>query len=152
METEQKQTGAAGSRDAVGADTALAKNFKEFWPLYLSQHSNPKTRLWHYCGTIAGLCAGALVFGFQYARNSMLESLILALFAEIVVSYGVLFVSHWVIEGNQPATMRALGKQRMQIVKELWWSVVGDFRMLWLALNEQIPNELQKHGLISKAH
>jgi hypothetical protein len=124
-----------------------AKSFDEFWPLYLSQHMNPRTRWWHYIGTLAGLGVGLFVLGRSYASSSLVESLLLAVFAEIIVSYGILFVSHWVVEGNQPATLQAFGKSKGQIARELWWSIRGDFKMLGLALSEQLGPEIEKQNL-----
>ncbi len=135
---------------SAGADPATVKSFKEFWPLYLSQHSNPKTRMWHYAGTLLGVFTFSLVFGFQYARNSGLEALILALFAQVVATYGVLFASHWIIEGNQPVVLNSVGKQKSQLFKEMYWAALGNFRILWLALNERVAEEYRTNNLSSK--
>lgn len=124
-----------------------AKSFKEFWPIYIAQHSNPKTRLWHYTGTLAGLLFGAATFGFYYSHSSIWESLLMGLFVVILVSYGILFVSHWVVEGNQPATLQAFGKSKGQAVKEVLWSIRGDYRMLCLALQEKTHEEFAKFNI-----
>jgi hypothetical protein len=50
-------------------------------------------------------------------------------------------------EGNQPATLQAFGKSKGQIARELWWSIRGDFKMLGLALSEQLGPEIEKQNL-----
>lgn len=127
--------------------SAWANTFEQFWPLYLAEHSSQRTRRWHYLGTLVGVGAGLMVFGYQYARNSLIEALLIGAFAEFVVSYGLLVLSHWVVEGNSPAAPYASGKPRPQIAKELWWSVRADFKLLSLAFREEVEDEYARHSL-----
>jgi hypothetical protein len=148
MENDSSQSQFSQARTTPKPDPATwAHSFEEYWPLYLSQHNNPRTRWWHYVGTLAGIGAGLFVFGRSSVSSSLVESLLLAVFAEVVVSYGVLFASHWIVEGNQPATLQAFGKSKGQIAKELWWAIRGDFKMLGLALKEALPQELERQNL-----
>lgn len=130
-------------------DVRWATNFSEYWPLYLAQHSHRRTRLWHYVGTLLGIGVGLAVFGFQYAQNSLLESLLLGGFALVLVALGVLLTSHWVLEGNPPQPLGAQGKARGQVIKEIMWSARANCKMLWLALNERMPQEFERHSISS---
>ena len=71
------------------------KNFDDFWRFYVKQHRLAHTRLIHFLGTaIAGtMFLLAFVFG----------SFKLFLFS-FVAGYGPAWVSHFMIEKNQPAT------------------------------------------------
>jgi hypothetical protein len=130
-------------------DVRWATNFAEYWPVYLAQHSHPRTRLWHYTGTLLGIGVGLLVFGFQYAHNAFFEALLLGGFSQILVTLGVLLASHWVVEGSPPRPLGGPGKPRAQVMKEVLWSARANIKMLWAALNERVPGEFEKHSLSS---
>jgi hypothetical protein len=71
------------------------ETFREFYPFYLSEHSNPACRRLHFVGTtlvIACLVAAPLT------RNAWW--LVAALFA----GYGFAWVGHYFFEHNRPAT------------------------------------------------
>ncbi len=99
------------------------KNFKKFWPFYLSQHMHPLNRKIHFWGTLAGIVCVIL------AVTVDLKFLIAAPFA----SYGVLFLGHFLIEKNKPATF-----------KYPFWSVLGDLYMFYLTLVGRIDAEVEK--------
>jgi len=147
MEQNSSEYGSAAQQNPGADRSAWAKSFVEFWPLYLSQHANPKTRWFHYLGTLAGMGAGLIVLGRSSAGSSLVESLIVAAFTQLIVSHVILFVSHWVVEGNQPTSLQAVGKEKGQIARELWWSIRGDFKMLSMALRETLPAELAKYDV-----
>lgn len=99
------------------------KSYEEFWPFYLSQHSKPETRCWHFVGT-------SLVF----------VCLVLALVVKWwfvllapVLAYGLAWYSHFYVEGNKPATFG-----------HPFWSLRADFRMFFLILTGQIDEEIKK--------
>jgi hypothetical protein len=88
---------------------ALIKSYKEFWPYYLSQHSQPSTRYWHYLGTSMFF---ACLIAAAYTGIAWFVLLAFLLF------YGPAWVAHFVIEHNRPATW-----------KYPIWSFISDIRM-----------------------
>ena len=82
-------------------------SFKEFWPFYVCEHSNPRTRIIHFIGTatIIPLIIVAVIF------NAYLVFLV------AVSGYGFAWFGHFFIEKNRPATF-----------KYPLWSLVGDFK------------------------
>jgi len=94
-------------------------SFAEFYPFYLSEHSNRTTRRLHFVGTsLALLCLLELVM----TRD--LSWLILAL----VFGYGFAWFAHLLVEKNRPATFR-----------HPLYSLMGDGRMFWEILTGKIP-------------
>ena len=72
-------------------------SFSEFYPYYLSEHSNPTCRTLHYIGTSLGL--GVMLFAltsgnFQYVPFGL------------VIGYAFAWVGHFFYEHNRPATFR----------------------------------------------
>ena len=77
------------------ADQREFASFEEFYPFYLSQHSKPATRAFHALGT--GLALANTLKGLAFGpRKQVLLS--------PVIGYGFAWFSHFVIEGNKPAT------------------------------------------------
>jgi hypothetical protein len=71
------------------------ETFREFYPFYLSEHSNPACRRLHFVGTtlvIACLVAALLT------RNAWW------LPAALIAGYGCAWVGHYFFEHNRPAT------------------------------------------------
>lgn len=97
------------------------KNYEEFWPYYLSQHSKPSTRAWHFVGTS---------FVFIFILLAVIKSLWFLLGAPLV-AYGIAWFSHFFIEGNKPATFG-----------HPVWSLRADFRMYRMILFGQLGKEL----------
>ena len=85
-------------------------SYEDFFPYYVSQHSKPATRRFHFAGTHAGAAIALSALAFR-------KPLLLA--AAPVVSYGTAWFSHFVIEKNRPATFG-----------HPFWSLRGDFEML----------------------
>ena len=104
-----------------------AASYREFWPLYLAEHSRPATRGLHYFGTGLGLAflAAAVLFGDW-------RLLVVALF----VGYGFAWLGHALVERNRPATFR-----------HPFWSFISDFRMFALWLAGRLGRELKRHGV-----
>ena len=71
------------------------RSFAEFYPFYLSQHSNPVCRRLHFVGSLLVLVVLAW---------SLLTSNFLWLLAIPVVGYGFAWVGHFAFEKNKPAT------------------------------------------------
>jgi hypothetical protein len=98
--------------------------FKEFWPYYLREHSDPRTRAIHIAGTVAAL---ALLVALVITRN------IWFLPIALVAGYGPAWFAHFVIEKNRPATF-----------KHPLLSLAGDFTMLGHALCGTLGEEVRK--------
>lgn len=69
--------------------------FDEFFPIYLEAHSKPATRMVHAAGLLTGIGIGAAGIVKQDAKLIALG---------LAAGYIPAFISHWVIEGNQPKT------------------------------------------------
>ena len=85
-------------------------NYREFFPYYVAMHSRQLTRRLHFVGTMLGLALTLL--GLATGRRRLLPSL-------PVLGYGFAWPSHWLIEGNNPATFG-----------HPLWSLRGDFEMI----------------------
>jgi hypothetical protein len=94
------------------------KSFKDFYPFYLSQHSDPVCRRLHVAGSLTVLAALAAVLVSQQW---------LWLFGVPFIGYGFAWVGHFVFEKNKPATFT-----------HPIYSFMGDWVMLWHALTGQI--------------
>ena len=70
-------------------------SFKEFYPFYLSEHSNITCRRLHFIGS-------SLVLVVLVAALAMGELVWLLLLP--VIGYGFAWVGHFVFEKNRPAT------------------------------------------------
>jgi hypothetical protein len=71
------------------------QSFREFYPFYLSEHSNPACRRLHFAGT-------TLVIACLVAALVMRNAWWLA--AALVAGYGFAWVGHYFFEHNRPAT------------------------------------------------
>jgi hypothetical protein len=83
--------------------------FAEFYPFYLSEHSNQTSRRLHFVGTSIGfLCIVAAIF----TRQPML------ILYGVLQGYAFAWVGHFFFEHNRPATF-----------KYPFYSFAGDWRM-----------------------
>ena len=72
------------------------KSFREFYPYYLAEHSDPRCRRMHFVGSwlvLAALAAALLISPWW-------------LLAMPAVGYGFAWVGHFVFEKNRPATFK----------------------------------------------
>ncbi|MGB7194634.1 MAG: DUF962 domain-containing protein [Collimonas pratensis] len=94
------------------------QTFAEFYPSYLSQHSNRTCRQLHFVGsTLALACAVMLIF------TGKLYWLPLALLS----GYGFAWVGHFAFEKNRPATF-----------SQPLYSFLGDWVMYWQMLSGRV--------------
>ncbi|MDQ1722036.1 MAG: hypothetical protein QOI26_1770 [Pseudonocardiales bacterium] len=89
-------------------------SYQEFFPYYVAMHSQPLTRKLHFAGTVSGLALTLL--GVLTGRRRLMAAL-------PVLGYGVAWPSHWLIEGNNPASFG-----------HPLWSLRGDLQMIWMMI------------------
>jgi hypothetical protein len=93
--------------------------FAEFYPFYLSQHSNSTSRKLHFIGsTLALLSLGTLLL----TGNSWW------MLAALLSGYGFAWFSHFAFKKNRPATF-----------KQPLYSLTGDWIMYWQMLTGRMP-------------
>ena len=102
-------------------------SYAEFWPFYLQEHAQPRTRTFHYIGTSLVIAIAAIAI---VTMNWLL------LLAMPVAGYFFAWVSHAFIERNKPATF----------IHPLW-SLVSDFRMFFMWVTGRLDAELRKVGV-----
>ncbi|EAS05913.2 transmembrane protein (macronuclear) [Tetrahymena thermophila SB210] len=93
-------------------------NFQDFYPFYLSQHSNIINRRLHYIGTTISMMLfviSILLTQYQYLP------------LVIVSGYAFAWVGHFFFEKNKPATF-----------KYPVMSFMGDFKMWYQITTKQI--------------
>ncbi|HYE49537.1 MAG TPA: DUF962 domain-containing protein [Azospirillaceae bacterium] len=105
----------------------LYSTYAEFWPFYLREHARPGTRVWHYVGTSLGLACVA--YGLATGNLWWLLGMPLC-------GYAFAWASHAFVEHNRPATFTYP-----------LWSLVSDFRMLFLFLAGRLEGELRRAGV-----
>ena len=93
-------------------------SFKQFYPFYLSQHSNRICRLLHVIGSL--LVIAVLILAIVNKNYRLL-------FALPLIGYGFAWIGHFFFEKNRPATF-----------KYPLYSFLGDWVMLWQVLSLKI--------------
>jgi len=99
------------------------RNFAEFWPFYVLEHSKPGTRKLHFIGT-------TLLFSSLVAIP-LIRSLWFLL-AGIVGAYSCAWIGHFFVEKNRPATF-----------KYPFLSLLGDFKMYAMMLTGKMDREVE---------
>lgn len=93
-------------------------SFAEFWPYYMSQHSQPLCRALHYTGSLVVL--GLLAYACASGQPSLV-------WWALPAGYGPAWIGHFVIEKNRPATFQ-----------HPFYSLLADFKMLLLFLTGRL--------------
>lgn len=101
-------------------------SFREFWPFYVSQHLDPRCRLWHVAGTTFGaLCAVAF----------LLTGSLRLIPIGIVIGYACAWTGHFRYERNQPAAFTYP-----------LWSFLADWVMWAKTWTGTMENEVKRFG------
>ncbi len=95
------------------------ENFREFYPFYLSEHSNRTSRRLHFVGSTLVLLILAAALLMRQPGWLLLV---------LVVGYGFAWVGHFFFEKNRPATF-----------KYPFYSLMGDWKMFADILRGRIP-------------
>jgi hypothetical protein len=94
------------------------RRFREFYPFYLSEHSNRTCRRLHFVGSL--LVLGFLAMALMSGNAWWLLGVPLA-------GYGFAWIGHFGFEHNRPATFR-----------HPFYSLAGDWVMFWQILTGRI--------------
>lgn len=108
---------------------ARIQTYAEFWPFYLRQHSDPKTRLIHYVGTLLSFIP--ITLGIFVDP--------IWLWGWPLCGYGFAWFAHFFVEHNKPATFTYP-----------FWSLISDYRMLFRWLTGALGKDLEAAGISSK--
>ena len=98
------------SSSDTGSERGRFASFREFYPYYLEQHTNPGSRRLHVCGTLLAVLIAAA---------ALLSNHLLWLIAAPLAGYVPAWVGHLLFQHNLPATFR-----------HPLYSLRGDFVML----------------------
>lgn len=98
--------------------TQIYRTFHQFYPFYLSEHSNRTCRLLHFIGTTIAV---ALLIAAVITRTWWL------VLVALVQGYTFAWIGHFFFERNKPATFTYP-----------WLSFLGDWRMWWEILTNKI--------------
>ncbi|KAK4745942.1 hypothetical protein SAY87_012254 [Trapa incisa] len=101
------------------------RSLDEFWSFYMSQHSKPATRRWHFAGTLLS----TLFFAYSMFFNWWF------LIFVPVSGYGLAWYSHFFVEGNAPLTFG-----------HPIWSLLCDYKMFALMLTGNMDREIKRLG------
>lgn len=93
--------------------------FADFYPFYLSEHTNRVSRRLHFTGTSIAL---VLLIAAAVTQTGWLVALAL------VQGYAFAWVGHFFFEHNKPATF-----------KYPLFSFMGDWRLWWEIITGKIP-------------
>ena len=95
------------------------RNFREFYPFYLSEHANRTSRRLHVTGTsiAAALLVAAVITQVWWLIG-----------VALVQGYAFAWIGHFFFEHNKPATFRYP-----------MLSLIGDWRLWWDTLTGKIP-------------
>jgi hypothetical protein len=99
------------------------QSFTDFWPFYVRQHSKPRTRLLHAIGSVLSV----VVAGLALVISPWL------FVAVPVAGYAFAWYAHFFVERNKPATFQYP-----------FWSLVADYRMLFLMMAGRMDAEVAK--------
>lgn len=103
------------------------QSFAEFFPYYLSEHSDPVNRVLHYLGTGSAIA----LYVVALATWTLWPALVAPL-----AGYAPAWIGHFVVEKNRPATFTYP-----------FWSLLGDFVMLFLFLTGQLSKRMPREAV-----
>lgn len=78
-------------------DAKAIQSFADFYPFYLSEHSNPTCRRLHFLGSSLSLVCLLLLFTTGQAKYFLYG---------LLCGYGCAWLGHFVFEKNKPASFK----------------------------------------------
>jgi hypothetical protein len=101
------------------SESTRYRSLGEFYPFYMSEHTNRACRRLHFVGTTAALAliVGALLTGRWWL-----------VLVGLLVGYAFAWSGHYFFEHNRPATFQYP-----------WLSFLGDLRMWWTIISGRMP-------------
>jgi hypothetical protein len=106
------------------------KSFADFWPYYVRQHAQARTRVLHAIGSVLAI----VMLGVSFAVNLWF------LIAVPLVGYAFAWYAHFFVEGNKPATFG-----------HPFYSLLADYRMLFLMMAGRMDEEVERHAGVHAA-
>ncbi len=113
-------------RESTPVLTMQIHTFADFWPYYVRQHSQPRTRMLHAIGSVLAV----VMVGMAFAVNLWF------LLAAPLVGYSFAWYAHFFVEHNRPATFG-----------HPFYSLAADYRMLFLMMAGRMDEEVMKHAV-----
>jgi hypothetical protein len=110
--------------EAMMARDDRIKNFDEFWPHYVREHSTAGCRALHFIGSTLGLLCLAATFLTGNPWFALLG---------LLLGYGFAWVGHYAVERNRPATFQYP-----------LWSFQADWKMWRLMLLGRMKLEISR--------
>lgn len=111
------------------------RDFEDFWPFYVREHSDPTNRKLHFVGTTAAM--GLLAAGVLTRKTWLL-------LAAPVVGYGFAWVGHFGFQKNKPATFQ-----------HPIWSFRADLRMWSMiaagTMDAEVERFLREDEVVARA-
>jgi hypothetical protein len=124
MENEPQKENYHTRAEATMKQSDRIRNFQEFWPYYVREHSKPGCRLLHFIGSSAGIICLAATF---LTGNLWFVPL------GLVIGYGFAWMGHFFIEHNRPATFNYP-----------LWSLIADWKMWGLMITGRMDGEVER--------
>ncbi|HEY5800751.1 MAG TPA: DUF962 domain-containing protein [Burkholderiaceae bacterium] len=94
-------------------------SFSQFYPFYLTEHSNRTCRRLHFVGSTLALSCVAMTIATGNPRW---------LLGALLCGYGFAWIGHFIFEKNRPASF-----------KQPLYSFLGDWKMYWQIWSGRIP-------------
>jgi hypothetical protein len=101
-----------------GDAKSAPRSFADFYPVYLSEHSNRVSRRLHFIGTSVSVLLVLLALVRGQPRLILLA---------VLQAYALAWIGHFFFEHNRPATFR-----------HPLWSFMGDWKMWWDVLRGRV--------------
>jgi len=107
------------SSTTTAVDAKAFNSFAEFYPFYLSEHSNRTCRRLHFVGSTLGLICLGLAVAMRQPWFILLG---------LVLGYAFAWIGHFGFEHNKPASF-----------KRPLYSFMGDWRMYFEMWTGRVP-------------